>query len=411
MLSRLENRVPVAAVERGKSVLVAKDMSFSVADHDFTKVKVIPSVSLLCDMPEDIGGSFYSGNVTVCLKEAAFSPSSPLRHATELLQTLREKKVNSVLKPVLLLYTDGGPDHRVNFISVQLALICLFLHLQLDYLVAARTAPMQSYRNPVERMISLLNLGLQSVGWMRLAMPEKLEEMYAKCPGLDETRCTAERHPELKPALQESVQPAIQLMEEVFSRLKVHEEPVTTMKPASEEEMDELWQEMKTVDPTVNRSDTTAEKVRNKTKLNEFMAHCCTTRHYFFAIKKCGNVDCSLCGRPTLPEAEFQALHQFPDPIKRADQSHYKPFEEVWGKETTEKDRPSLSSGKSSHTCLEGVSFNAKAETETVLAILTCGECSKPRCLHSVKKLTDEHKRLVAQLQKDSVQCVFAELP
>ena len=164
MLSRLENRVPVAAVDRGKSVLVAKDMSFSVADHDFTKVKVIPSVSLLCDMPEDIGGSFYSGNVTVCLKEAAFSPSSPLRHATELLQTLRDKKVNSVLKPVLLLYTDGGPDHRVNFISVQLALICLFRHLQLDYLVAARTAPMQSYRNPVERMMSLLNLGLQSVG-------------------------------------------------------------------------------------------------------------------------------------------------------------------------------------------------------------------------------------------------------
>ena len=114
MLSRLENRVPVAAVDRGKSVLVAKDMSFSVADHDFTKVKVIPSVSLQCDMPEDIGGSFYSGNVTVCLKEAAFSPSSPLRHATELLQTLREKKVNSVLKPVLLLYTDGGPDHRVG---------------------------------------------------------------------------------------------------------------------------------------------------------------------------------------------------------------------------------------------------------------------------------------------------------
>ena len=159
-----EPGVPVAAVDRGKSVLVAKDMSFSVADHDFTKVKVIPSVSLLCDIPEDIGGSFYSGNVTVCLKEAAFSPSSPLRHATELLQTLREKKVNSVLKPVLLLYTDGGPDHRVNFISVQLALICLFRHLQLDYLVAARTAPMQSYRNPVERMMSLLNLGLQSVG-------------------------------------------------------------------------------------------------------------------------------------------------------------------------------------------------------------------------------------------------------
>ena len=54
------------------------------------------------------------------------------------------------------------------------------------------------------------------------------------------------------------------------------------------------------------------------------------------------------------------------------------------------------------------MSFNAKAET--VRAILTCGECSKPICLHSVKKLTDEQKRLVAQLQEDSVYVCGAPL-
>ena len=121
-----EPGLPVAAVDRGKSVLVAKDVSFVVSDHDFTKAKVTLSGSLICDIPNDIGESFYAGKVAVCLKEAAFQASSPVRHTAELLQLLRSSGINTILKPVLLLYTDGGPDHRVTYISVQLALICLF---------------------------------------------------------------------------------------------------------------------------------------------------------------------------------------------------------------------------------------------------------------------------------------------
>ena len=38
---------PVAAVERGKEVIAARSPSFQVADHDFTKVSVTPSVTML----------------------------------------------------------------------------------------------------------------------------------------------------------------------------------------------------------------------------------------------------------------------------------------------------------------------------------------------------------------------------
>lgn len=55
---------------------------------------------------------------------------------------------------VLLCYTDGGPDHRVNYILVQLALIAIFRMLDLEFLCAACTAPCHSWRNPVERVIS-----------------------------------------------------------------------------------------------------------------------------------------------------------------------------------------------------------------------------------------------------------------
>ena len=45
------------------------------------------------------------------------------------------------------------------YISVKLALTVLFR--KLDYLCAVRTAQYHSYRNPVERIMSILNLGLQ----------------------------------------------------------------------------------------------------------------------------------------------------------------------------------------------------------------------------------------------------------
>ena len=76
--------------------------------------------------------------------------------------------------PILCVYTDGGPDHRSTHLTVQISLICLFISKNLDMLVAARTAPQNSYRNPVERVMSILNLGLQSIGVMRQEMPEEL---------------------------------------------------------------------------------------------------------------------------------------------------------------------------------------------------------------------------------------------
>lgn len=67
---------PVAAIERGKQVVVSADVPFSVGDHDFTKAKIIPSETLLCNVPEKITESFYSGKVQVTLKGGIFEPSS-----------------------------------------------------------------------------------------------------------------------------------------------------------------------------------------------------------------------------------------------------------------------------------------------------------------------------------------------
>ncbi|CAI2185855.1 19104_t:CDS:1, partial [Funneliformis geosporum] len=41
-----EPEFPVAAVEKGKRVMVSKDIIFAVADHDYTKTGIIPSVTM-----------------------------------------------------------------------------------------------------------------------------------------------------------------------------------------------------------------------------------------------------------------------------------------------------------------------------------------------------------------------------
>ena len=108
---------PVAAVERGKQVLVRLNEKMVVGDHDFTKLTLTPSVNLFVNIPESMEETFYHGRVFVGLKGSVFQSSSPIRHATKLSKILETDNTN----PILLLYTDGGPDHRSNYPSIQIA--------------------------------------------------------------------------------------------------------------------------------------------------------------------------------------------------------------------------------------------------------------------------------------------------
>lgn len=52
------------------------------------------------------------------------------------------------------------------------------------------------------------------------------------------------------------------------------------------------------------------------------MDHCCKKRQYFFEIKKCGEVECTIC-KPIRSDPEiFKELKGLPDPIPGPD-NHY----------------------------------------------------------------------------------------
>ena len=134
---------PVAAAERGREVVVSLHETFAVGDHDFTRFSIIPSVVFHLSIPDSFEGSWYTGKVLVGLKDAVFQASSPLRHAAEL-HSLLLTRIGS--KSILCIYSDGGPDHRLTYVSVQLSLIALYLNLDLDFLIACRTAPNPSWK-------------------------------------------------------------------------------------------------------------------------------------------------------------------------------------------------------------------------------------------------------------------------
>ena len=394
-----EPNFPVAAVDRGKEVLVGLNSKFMVGDHDFTKAKFTPSVALVCDIPEDIGESFYRGKVCVTLKDAIFQASSPKRHAAELKKILLALTEN--INPLLCIYTDGGPDHRNTYLSVQISLIALFISIDLDMLVVARTAPQNSYRNPVERVMSLLNIGLQAVGVMRQEMAENFEKVIHGCNSMQEIRTAATKNTGFKDAFSDSLQPAICLLDEVFSRLNLKGEPVQTQTPCTEEAIHSLWECIHEVDPTVEVTDSRQEHVKTREQLLAFMNHCCIKRQYIFCIKKCGVVGCKICKSPRLPPDVFEKLSLFPDPMKKTASESYKDFTEVWGKTTSESDRPSLSLKKSKEKSAKPFRMTA----ETVCDVIVCGECLKPRCVYSKKKLSkNEHSQLQI-LKQDYFYC------
>jgi hypothetical protein len=255
---------PVAAVERGKQVVVTKNEIFAVADHDFTKCSLIPSVTMICDIPNNIEDSFYKGKVKIGLKDAIFQGSSSLRYMTELYDILINTKLDH---PFLMLYTDGGPDHRNTFLRVQLTLIAMFVMLDLDYLVAIRTPPGHSWKNPVERIMSILNLGMQCVGLMRQEMNAEMENLMSGCNSMEDIREKAKINNQLEKELLASLEPTKELLNNIFERQSLKDEPFEIFEPATKSEMENFWESVHVIDDSITMDDTSQKKVANKVSI------------------------------------------------------------------------------------------------------------------------------------------------
>ena len=85
---------------------------------------------------------YVSGTVHVALKDKVFQPSNIFRNTKELVDIANYLEDGvSAKDPVMFLYGAGGLDNRTIFKSVKIAAIYIFMALDLDVYIAARTAP------------------------------------------------------------------------------------------------------------------------------------------------------------------------------------------------------------------------------------------------------------------------------
>ena len=80
---------------------------------------------------------------------------------------------------------------------MKVALIALFLNLDVDMLIAIRTCPYQSWSNMAERVMSTLNLALQNVSLAREEMDPELEALIRHKTTLAQLREEIDRSPRL----------------------------------------------------------------------------------------------------------------------------------------------------------------------------------------------------------------------
>lgn len=418
---------PVSTGVRGRLSIAPVDTELSSLDHDMKTASLTPSVVLQCNVPETVNQSFVRGQVTTIVNDSVTQASSPFRHAVHIAKILENKSPKVILK-----YTDGGTDQRNTLEQVKCANICLFQELGLDMLITARCAPGQSYVNPAERIMSILNYGLQNVATEREKQDEETEKMLKRCNGVASVRELLKKHTELQPKWIGSIEPVQSLIESRFMRLTLKDEPIRCLEPVSEADIDLLKRHLRELFPALDLDKLQKAHTSKCVEYVDWKKSHCRETQYTFQIRKCDDAGC--CVPKQIGEDKLLWL---PEPELDETGEHFLPYNEATKKETTEKDRPSLKIQKAKKTnepgpgnpnpaidepvgnprinqlpdeqgtaTESGQVNHSKAGTsygtivplssQNARAVAICIECRKPRVVYSKTKLSQRKEVLLA---------------
>ena len=321
-----EPNLAISAGVRGKKSIVPLTTVLGALDHDVqSKGSLTLSVCLNVDVPEEMG-TFYQGQVTVILKDAVFQPSTQFRHSTELCQILEKA---GPVNPILMIYSDGGPHHRFTFSGVQLSLIGLFKKLDLDLLVVGRTAPGHSWANPVERIMSLLNLAYQNVAQSRSFCTAEVEQILKCCGGMDDIRKVGKNNPEVEKQWLNFVKSMIDKLNERTRRVILKGKLFDTLEPATTKEINDLQTDtIHTIDACIEIGKYQKKDLHNKRKFQQFLETHCILRNYIFQVRKCNDRSCC----PPLRNLLGEQYPWLPDPILDQEKEHFLNLDELIGK-------------------------------------------------------------------------------
>lgn len=163
-------RIGVTAANKQSSLLMNMQYRITLPDHDWVKGErhsLIPSVYAgITIKPFGLGDEnyvTYSGPTAIKVRSGKHDSSSAKSHAKDF-ESLFEnddfkiisKTIAGCVKPVVIIYSDGGPDENPRFASVVNQAIIHFKKFDLDAYFAATNAPGRSAFNRYYKIELLL---------------------------------------------------------------------------------------------------------------------------------------------------------------------------------------------------------------------------------------------------------------
>ena len=142
-------------------------------------------------------------------------------------------------------------------------------------LVAVRTCPTQSWVNPAERCMSILNLALQNVALERELMDVGFENLIRNKTNMKDVREKAKRNELLESKYVKAMESPISIVTERFESMSLKEEKVKTYKAASKESIETMSHLLQKFDPDVEPFMSTKSSLSKASAYQDFFKlHC-----------------------------------------------------------------------------------------------------------------------------------------
>ena len=188
-------------------------------------------------------------------------------------------------------------------------------------------------------------------------------------------------------------------MSSIFERLSLKGNKIEVCQPITDDEIETFFQANHRLDKELTGNESN-EDLDKRLNLKEFLDHSTKQRHYFYSVKKCGDLNCKTCLLPCLPLQTFQKLHHLPDPMPdERNESNYKSFSDVFGNVTTEEHRHSKKLAKKIPL---GIPFNpSKRHAMNANLNIECTKCNKPRIVYAQKKISAGRVRAFKRVTHD----------
>ena len=182
---------------------------------------------------------------------------------------------------MLAIKTDGGPDRNTTYVAVQLAFLALALELGVRHLILMRTAPGQSYVNPVERVMSVLNVAGQGIATARGLCAADTEAVLKNANSMKNTRqalrnADGERAHAPDSHTQQyaaAMQQPIRILENAYSSMTWSGEPITALSSDTAAEQERLLEQLARIDPAFSyNEDAKSDRVKRFPQLCTFLS-------------------------------------------------------------------------------------------------------------------------------------------